>query len=222
MSGRQPFKLFPRPIPFILTNMKSALIVSDAQKLTMGRTGYYARLSRKKGVEKELGYYFASLPTTLENIKELISFFRKTELTIIFTRFHWEDPLDSRTQSDHPMFDYEEILDEDFSFLEDLKPKDMEIVLNKICENPFNCTEIGDILKSIEVNHIAICGVRSPGYLDTMALDAADRGFRVTLVSDACTGGFRNGPSNLISSLIRIRYTHMLIDEFTSEQIGFE
>lgn len=222
MSGRQPFKLFSKPIPFEITNMKSALVVSDPQKLTMSRTGYYARLARKKGVEKELEYYFASIPTTLKNIKELLYLFRKMGLNIIFTRFYWMDRLGCLTQSYHSMFDFDDIVEEDFSFLEELKPKNGEIVLNKICENPFNCTEIGNLLKDLKVNHLAICGVRTPGYLNTIALDAADRGFRVTVVSDACTGGLRNGPLNLISGLVRIRYTHALIDEFTSEQIGLE
>jgi nicotinamidase-related amidase len=222
MSGRQPFKLFSIPTPFKLTDVESALIVCDPQKLTMSRTGYYARLARKKGVEKELGYYFASLPTTMKNIKKLLSFFRKTKLTIIFTRFYWQDSPDSLTQSHHPMFDPKEFVEEDFRFLEDLKPKNEEIVLNKICENPFNCTEIDNLLRSLKVNHIIICGVRTPGYLDTMALDATDRGFKVTVVSDSCTGGSRNGPSNLISSQIHVRYTHTLINEFTSEQICYE
>ena len=219
MSGRQPFKLFSNQTPFKLTNVKSDLIVSDPQKLTMSRAGYYSRLARKKGVEKELEYYFSSLTTTIKNIKKLLYFFRKTKSTIIFTRFHWQDRPDSLTQSHHPMFNPKEIVEEDFRFLIGLKPKNEEIVLNKICENPFNCTEIDDLLKSLKVNHIIICGVRTPGYLDTMALDATDRGFTVTVVSDSCTGGSRNGPSKLISSQIRLRYTHTLIDEFTSEQI---
>lgn len=218
-SLRRPFKLFSKPFPSELTKLNTALVVSDPQKLTMSKTGYFARLAQKKGVERELEYYFDSLVTVVKNIIKLLAFFRKTGSNIVFTRFYWDNNFRNGKSRRLSYFNSEEIHAEDFSFIQELKPEEEEIVLNKCCENPFNCTNIENILNNLRVKNIVICGVRTPGYLNTLAFDAADQGYKVFIVSDACTGGVRNGTSDLISDQIRVRNTNAMIEELTLETI---
>jgi len=65
-------------------------------------------------------------------------------------------------------------------------PRDGERVVEKARPNSFVGTGLDDILRADGVEHLIICGAMSQMCIDATTRAAADLGYKVTLVSDAC------------------------------------
>ena len=213
MSNRRtPFKMLYKPVPtFHITTANTVLLISDLQKL-IDSDGGMAKLARLKGVITEFKDFYESLEGALENMRSLLEKCRQIGIKVIFTR------IVSKTGNAADIGQHTSIWDESFSY----DPADEalilphqrgELILEKICSNPFNCTNLEDILHELGVRFIILCGVRTPGYLNTVSFDAADRGFGVITVSDASVGGARaDGTRDLTGGLIRVRTTQSVLD----------
>lgn len=67
-----------------------------------------------------------------------------------------------------------------------IAPQGDEMVLPKTASGIFNATNIDYILRNLAVERLCIFGVYSHQCVEAAVRDAADRGFLVTLVPDAC------------------------------------
>ncbi|MDW5316119.1 isochorismatase family cysteine hydrolase [Rhizobium sp. PL01] len=67
-----------------------------------------------------------------------------------------------------------------------LMPVRNEILLPKTSSGVFNSTNIDYVLKNLNVRHLIITGIMTDQCVDMAVRDAADRGYRVTCVADAC------------------------------------
>jgi nicotinamidase-related amidase len=74
----------------------------------------------------------------------------------------------------------------DAEVLDEIRPRDDEIVLNKTCGGVFNSTELDYILHNLGIETLVVTGVVTNGCVETAVRDAADRGYKVVLVPDAC------------------------------------
>jgi nicotinamidase-related amidase len=74
----------------------------------------------------------------------------------------------------------------DAQVIDALAPRENEIVLPKTSSGVFNSTAIDYVLRNLETRHLIICGVVTDQCVDMAVRDAADRGYLVTLVEDAC------------------------------------
>jgi len=63
---------------------------------------------------------------------------------------------------------------------------DNEIIFPKSSSGVFNSTNIDYVLKNLGVRYLIISGVITDQCVDMAVRDAADRGYLVTLVEDAC------------------------------------
>jgi len=216
---RRPFKLLFKAFPkFDIKPSNSTLIVLDAQKLTMDPDGAYARLVRLKGIEAEFSYYFESLNETIPNIKKILEKCREIETGIIFTRIvPYTNEADGEIS--HGL-DGITPYKSDADIIDSLTPIDGETVLDKMCENPFNSNELESILNEMKTKFLLICGVRTPGPLNSVVLDAADRGYGVIVISDACTGGVPNGARFLSGGLIKVRSTRAVLEMLSEINTG--
>lgn len=70
--------------------------------------------------------------------------------------------------------------------IDDLTPVENEIVLPKTSSGVFNSTNIDYVLRNLETRHLIIAGIVTDQCVDMAVRDAADRGYLVTLVEDAC------------------------------------
>lgn len=70
--------------------------------------------------------------------------------------------------------------------IEELAPTTNEIVLPKTSSGVFNSTAIDYVLRNLGVERLIICGVVTDQCVDMAVRDAADRGYLVTLIDDAC------------------------------------
>ncbi|NKB83848.1 cysteine hydrolase family protein [Brucella grignonensis] len=67
-----------------------------------------------------------------------------------------------------------------------LMPVRDEIMLPKTSSGVFNSTNIDYVLKNLNVRYLIITGIMTDQCVDMAVRDAADRGYLVTCVSDAC------------------------------------
>ena len=67
-----------------------------------------------------------------------------------------------------------------------LAPVDNEIVLPKTSSGVFNSTNIDYVLRNLNTRYLIIAGVITDQCVDMAVRDAADRGYLVTVVEDAC------------------------------------
>ncbi|WP_309677466.1 isochorismatase family cysteine hydrolase [Pseudomonas sp.] len=70
--------------------------------------------------------------------------------------------------------------------IDDLTPAENEIVLPKTSSGVFNSTHIDYVLRNLATRHLIIAGIVTDQCVDMAVRDAADRGYLVTLVEDAC------------------------------------
>jgi nicotinamidase-related amidase len=199
---------------FNVTPENTALLILDLQRLNIDESGGISRLAKVKGVTSEFKDYFLLTHRMVLNTKSILERCRKLGFTVIFTR------IVSNTGNGSDIGRNASIWDTDFPYdPKDEKlifsPKEGEIVFNKTCYNPFNCTNLESTLRNRNIQYLILSGVRSPGYLDITAYDAADKGFGVLVVSDAVAGGVLNNTSNMTGGLLRIRSSrlvHELLD----------
>jgi nicotinamidase-related amidase len=212
MSNRRtPFKMLYKPVPkFHLTKDNTALLILDMQKL-IDSDGGMAKLGSLKGLTSEFKDFYESLEGAKKNIHALLQRSRNLGIKVIYTRIVSSTgnaaDIGPQTSIWNESFPYDPT-DEDLI----LPHQKDELVLDKICSNPFNCTNLEEILRELSVRFIILCGVRTPGYLNTVAFDAADRGYGVITVSDASVGGIKDGTRNLGGGLIRVRTTQSVLD----------
>lgn len=67
-----------------------------------------------------------------------------------------------------------------------LTPRGDEIVLPKTSSGVFNSTSIDYVLRNLDTRYLIIAGVVTDQCVDMAVRDAADRGYLVTMVEDAC------------------------------------
>jgi len=67
-----------------------------------------------------------------------------------------------------------------------LAPVGDEIMLPKTSSGVFNSTNIDYVLKNLGVRYLVVVGIMTDQCVDMAVRDAADRGYLVTCVSDAC------------------------------------
>jgi nicotinamidase-related amidase len=67
-----------------------------------------------------------------------------------------------------------------------LSPADNEIVLPKTSSGVFNSTNIDYVLRNLNTRYLIIVGIVTDQCVDMAVRDAADRGYLVTVVDDAC------------------------------------
>ncbi|WP_347905448.1 isochorismatase family cysteine hydrolase [Pseudomonas purpurea] len=70
--------------------------------------------------------------------------------------------------------------------VEPLAALENEIVLPKTSSGVFNSTNIDYVLRNLQTRHLIIAGIVTDQCVDMAVRDAADRGYLVTLVEDAC------------------------------------
>lgn len=70
--------------------------------------------------------------------------------------------------------------------VEALRPVGDEIMLPKTSSGVFNSTNIDYVLKNLGIRHLVVAGVLTDQCVDMTVRDAADRGYLVTCIADAC------------------------------------
>lgn len=198
-NWRRDLDTWPKFAPrFMLDARQTALVIVDMQN------GY---LQRGSGLADHLlknrpdaaAYYLERIERlVVPNHVRLLRFFREQKLPIVFITFaahlaNAADWLPLRRQRDEEIeAEYGKKtailhlgLDE-AKVLAELAPEEGELVINKVSRGAFNSTGIDALLRNMNITGLVITGVVTNVCVETTARDAADRGYKVVLVDDAC------------------------------------
>lgn len=172
-----------------LESHKTALLCIDMQYLDAAPGfGVFANVEASGVPPEAQEYYFDRLKyTVLPNVRRLQDAFRARELEVIHTRIqsHTRDGRD-RSPGHKRLGLHAAPGSREAEFIEEVAPQGDEIVINKTASGVFNSTNIGYILRNLEINGLFVVGVYSNECVSTAIRDACDLGFYVTLISDGC------------------------------------
>jgi nicotinamidase-related amidase len=92
---------------------------------------------------------------------------------------------------------------EGVGFVSSLEPRDSEPVIHKGGISAFSGTELERLMHDSHIDHLLIAGIATHFVVEGTARDAADRGFGVTVLGDACASG---GSARHVGSLDVLRF----------------
>ncbi len=168
---------------------RSALLIIDMQYATGSRQGALSRSLQAQG--STIGNYRfdriegAVLPNTMR-LRDHFTALGRPVLHVTVGAAH-PQALDAPAHmrklfvafANHVGSREHEILDE-------LKPRPGEHVLRKTTIGAFASTNIDSLLRALACEQLYLCGISTNMCVETTAREAADRGYLVTLVEDAC------------------------------------
>lgn len=168
---------------------RTALLCIDMQYLDAAPGhGVFADVEASGVPGEAQEYYFDRLKyTVLPNVRKLQDAFRAHNLEIIHTRIQslTKDGRD-RGAAHKRLGLHAAPGSKEAQFLDEVAPRDDEIIIDKTASGVFNASNIAYVLRNLGVTGLFITGVYSNECVSTAIRDACDRGFYVTLISDGC------------------------------------
>lgn len=168
---------------------RSALLIIDMQYATGSRQGALARKLKAEG--SALGDYRFDriealvLPNTLR-LRELFTRMGRPILHVTIGAAHAE-ALDAPVHMRKLFVEFSNhVGSREHEILDELKPLPGEHVLRKTTIGAFASTSIDSLLRALGCEQLYLCGISTNMCVETTAREAADRGYLVTLVEDAC------------------------------------
>lgn len=102
------------------------------------------------------------------------------------------------------------------AFKAEVAPTCDELIFEKSVNSAFIGTELEGYLRSQNISEVTICGLTTPHCVSTTTRMAANLGFQVTLVEDACAAftsnantGFDDGPALSAQDIHRTALAHL-------------
>src|SRR3569833_2180657 len=152
------YQLVPTPKEKPFDASRTAMLIIDLQYMDAHPDGWMGRLAKAAG---------------------------KTELIHIRVKYLTSDCRDGqRSLAKEQKAISSDARDDDF--LEMVAPVGDELIIDKTSAGTFNSTAIDQILRNMGIDRLLVTGIVTEGCVELTARDAADRGYYVTLVGDAC------------------------------------
>lgn len=171
-----------------LVPARSAMLVVDVQNYCCERAGGMFKDCDPVMLETRYGYYLERLETVaIPNLQRLIAVSRRARVEVMYTTIE-ALTADGRDQS----LDYKisGILVPrgawDGKVIAAIAPAADEMLFTKTASSVFNATHIEYVLRNLGVEQLVLAGVVTDQCVESAVRDACDRGFLVTLVTDAC------------------------------------
>ena len=168
---------------------RAALVMIDMQYATGSRQGALARKLQAEG-SRVGDYRFARieqqvLPNTLR-LRTHFSQLGRPVLHVTIGAAH-ADALDAPLHMRRLFTEFQNFVgSREHEILDELKPLPGEHVLRKTTIGAFASTNIDSLLRALGCEQLYLTGVSTNMCVETTAREAADRGYSVTLVEDAC------------------------------------
>jgi nicotinamidase-related amidase len=195
---RAKLKNWPHQMPvFEIDPRSSALVIVDMQNSTANLDHGWNKLLTEQYPEIAAYLIPRLRDVVIPNNQRLMDFFRQRNRPIIYLTVsrsradgrdwptplrrrynHFEGTVERRMRADQNSFDSQVI--------EELKPAQDDLVLNKTSTSPFNSTGIEHYLRNMEIKSLVITGVATNSCVESTMRDAVDRGFDCYLIEDAC------------------------------------
>ena len=173
---------FKRTSPFLKN--KTAILTVDMQKeyCIPGRDPSHPELDSKSFFHSELRNL------VIPNQVKIISLARKLNIEVMHTVIE-SLTQDGRDRSiDHRLSGMNVPKGaEGAELIDEIRPVADEIIIPKTSSGVFNSTNIDYVLRNLDIRFLIIFGIVTDQCVDMAVRDAADRGYLVTMVSDAST-----------------------------------
>ena len=168
---------------------RTALVIIDMQYATGSRQGALARKLQADG--SDLGNYRfdriegSVLPQTLR-LRERFTQLARPVLHVTIGAAH-ANALDAPVHMRTLFTEFRNFVgSHEHEILDQLKPLPGEHVLRKTTIGAFASTNIDSLLRALGCEQLYLTGISTNMCVETTAREAADRGYLVTLVEDAC------------------------------------
>jgi nicotinamidase-related amidase len=173
----------------------AALLIIDMQYATGSRQGALGRTLKAQG-SNVADYRFARIESTVlpSNVRLRTHFHRLGQPVVHVTlgAAHSDASDAPRHMRKLLASCNNHVGSRDHEILDELKPVPGEHVLRKTTVGAFASTAIDSLLRSLGVDQLYMVGVSTNMCVETTAREAADRGYQVTLVEDACATTFED------------------------------
>lgn len=176
-------------LQFTLRPPTTALLVIDMQNATGSLEHGLAKKLRAEGRLAEAAYRFERINTkVVPNTQKLLATFRRLGAPVVYVTYGAEQ------------VDYSDVArhirafvtatsnragNPEHDIVDALKPLATEPVLNKTTMGAFGSTGIDSRLRAMGVSEVVCVGVSTNNCVGMTAMEAADKGYGVVLVSDA-------------------------------------
>jgi len=184
--------------PIVLDPKRAALLVVDMQRYFTQPSFPFTDVFEKLSPRSSAGYLSRVRGTVIPSIRRLLECFRSFGSPIVFTAVgtesgdgrelpYWLRSFDELGLAVLGKRVWPPVGDASWEIDESLKPLPGELVLNKISAGTFASTGLEQRLRHQGIECAVVTGVSSEVCVATTAREAADRGFKTIVVSDACT-----------------------------------
>jgi len=169
---------------------RAALVIVDMQYATGHPTGPLAMKMAAEGTAATTAWRFARITDlVIPNTRRLIEAMRKAGGQVVYVTIGAEKP----GAPDAPLHMRKFFADCDnhlgsraHQIVEELAPGPQDHIVRKTTIGAFSSTNIDHLLRTLGRHDLYFTGVSTNMCVDTTAREAADRGFAVTMVDDAC------------------------------------
>ncbi|MCT2536526.1 cysteine hydrolase [Aquibacillus koreensis] len=163
-------------------------------------------------LQKESNFGLEQMEQVVSNARDLINGFREQNIPIIYTRqINREDgvglSLGEPLNEDGSPF-YYNTANESIEILDEIKPEDGDIVIDKYRWSAFHETSLDLTLRSLNVEHVVIGGVVTDGCLLTSVFDAYFRDYKIHLIKDICAAS--NTGSHMAAMMMMANWIYNL------------
>lgn len=176
---------------------RTALVIVDMQYMDADPAYGLGRVFAAADPPRAAYYFRRVREVVIPNIGRLLGAFRSRGLRVIYLTL---GPVLEDGSDLSPSFRQRYRLEEErlgfrvtypqgtrgHSILEEIAPRQDELVINKTANSAFNASDIDRVLRNLDVRTLIVAGVGTDVCVETTARDAVDRGYGCVIVDDAC------------------------------------
>lgn len=209
--------LFEQIEPLSIDCPSTALLVIDMQYYDAHPDYGMGLQASHTGQPQVFDYYWRRVKQIIPRISSLLHLAHASPMRVVFSRI---EALTPTCDDISPLYRLCNIRvpanSEEAQILPELAPQPGDIVLSKSSSSVFNSTAINQLLRNLRIETLIFCGVVMSGCVESSVRDAADLGYRVVLVPDACADLTPEleaaSLSNLAGRFAQTRTTQEVID----------
>lgn len=204
---------------------RAALVIVDMQYATGSRRGALGRRHLEDpATHASLSWRFDRIETAvIPNQQRLIAACRKAGAQVVYIRNGSRRP-DATDAPAHMRGLYRDLAchqaSPEYRILEELTPEPGDLIIDKSTIGAFASTGIDSALRALGVSQLIVTGISTNMCVETTAREAADRGYAVTLVDDACATTHAELHATTLRNFARlfgrVRLTDEVLDELAA------
>ncbi|MGQ0571591.1 MAG: cysteine hydrolase family protein [Armatimonadota bacterium] len=173
--------------PVSIESGRTAMLIVDMQYHDAHRDYGMGRRAQDRGDADRLAYYWSRLETIIPRQRELLAAARVRRIEVIFSAI---SAVTKDCREIGPEYRRAGIRvpvgSKEASILDELEVGPDEIVLPKSTASVFNSTTLDRVLRNLKIDTLIVAGVLTRGCVESTVRDAADLGYQILLVEDAC------------------------------------